>query len=82
MVTSWYAKEETFPIPLKYIDVSKGSQHKSACVARKRIDDSWIVDANLGLSDSWKGFTKFTKKPPREKGGPGETNKNSSNYQT
>ena len=26
----------------------------------KRIDDNWNVDANQSLSDSWKGFTKFT----------------------
>ena len=26
----------------------------------KRIDDHWNVDPNRGLSDSWKGFTKFT----------------------
>ena len=26
----------------------------------KRIDDYWNVDTNRSLSDSWKGFTKFT----------------------
>ena len=26
----------------------------------KRIDDYWNVHANRSLSDSWKGFTKFT----------------------
>ena len=26
----------------------------------KRVDDHWNVDANRSLSDSWKGFTKFT----------------------
>ena len=27
---------------------------------KKRIDDCWNVDSNKHLSDSWKGFTKFT----------------------
>ena len=34
----------------------------------KRIDDYWNVDSNRHLSDSWKGFTKFTllkEKPPK-----------------
>ena len=26
----------------------------------KRVDDYWNVDSNRSLSDSWKGFTKFT----------------------
>ena len=35
----------------------------------KRIDDYWNVDSNRSLSDSWKGFTKFTpltKKSPSD----------------
>ena len=34
----------------------------------KRFDDYWNVDSNRSLSDSWKGFTKFTplkEKPPK-----------------
>ena len=26
----------------------------------KRVDDQWNVDSNRNLSNSWKGFTKFT----------------------
>ena len=36
----------------------------------KSIDDYWNVDANRSLSDSWKGFTKFSllkEKPPKGK---------------
>ena len=36
----------------------------------RRIDDCWNVDSNRYLSDSWQGFTKFTKwkeKPPKPK---------------
>ena len=57
-------KEETFPIPLKYIGVTGLLVH---VFQEKRIHDYWNVDANRSLSDSWKGFTKFTlwkEKPP------------------
>ena len=43
-------KEETFPAPLKYIDVAR-SAHS---------DLYWNVDSNRSVSDLWKGFTKFT----------------------
>ena len=55
-------KEETFPIPLSYIDVTRSTQQE------KRIDDYWNVDSSKHLSDSWKGFTKFTllkENPPK-----------------
>ena len=61
-------KEETFPIPLKYIDVARSSHTDLDVLQEKLIDDSWKVDANRSLSDSWKGFTKFTllkEKPPK-----------------
>ena len=51
-------KEETFPIPLKYIDVTWAYLYKSGRVQEKRVDDHWNVEANRSLSDSWKGFTK------------------------
>ena len=48
-------KEETFTIPLKYIDVT-GSTHTDVDVLQeKRIDDYWNVDSNRHLSGSWKG---------------------------
>ena len=60
-------KEETFRIPLQYIDVT-GSTHTDLYVLQeKRIDDYWNVDSNRNLSDSWKGFSRFTRlkqKPP------------------
>ena len=52
----------------------------------KRIYDYWNVDADRSLSDSWKGFSKFTlleEKPP--KGylwSGGRLTKNFSNHQT
>ena len=45
-------KEETFPIPLKHIDVTR-SNHTDLDVAQEnRIDDYWNVDANRSLSES------------------------------
>ena len=53
-------KEETFPSPLKYIDVTRATYTNLDVLQDKRIDDYWNVDSNRHLSDSWKGFTKFT----------------------
>ena len=53
-------KEETFPIPLKYIDVTRSTHTDLDVIQEKRIDDYWNVDSSKHLSDSWRGFTKFT----------------------
>ena len=59
-------KAESFPVPLKYIDVS--TTHTNLDVMQeRRIDDYWNVDGSRDLSDSWTGFTQFTlleEKPP------------------
>ena len=60
--------EETFPNALKYIDVSRSSHTDLDVMQEKRIDDYWNVDSSKHLSDSWRGFTKFTflkVKPPK-----------------
>ena len=60
-------REESFPIPLKYIDVSR-TTHTNLDVKQERgIDDYWNVDGARDLSDPWTGFTQFTlleEKPP------------------
>ena len=59
--------EETLPIPLKYIDVTRSTHTDLDVMQEQRIDDYKNVDLNRSLSDSWKGFTKFThlkEKPP------------------
>ena len=85
-VQLYVPKEGTFPIPLKYIDVTRSTDTDLDKLQEKRIDAYWNVDSNRHVSDSWKGFTKFTflkEKPPK-----GiyvvmvETIKNSNNYQT
>ena len=53
-------REESFPIPLKYIDVSRTTHTKLDVMQESRIDDNWNIDGSRNLSDSWTGFTQFT----------------------
>ena len=52
--------EESFPIPLKYIDVSRTIHTNLEVKQEKRIDDHWNIDGSRDLSDPWTGFTQFT----------------------
>ena len=52
-------REESFPVPLKYIDVSRTIQTNVDVKQEKRIDGYWNVDGSRDLSDSWTGFTQF-----------------------
>ena len=52
--------KETFPIPLKYIDVTRSTDTDLDVKQEKRLDDYWNVYLNRSLSASWKSFTKFT----------------------
>ena len=53
-------REESFPIPLKYIDVSRTTHTNLEVKQEKRIDDYWNIDESRDLSDPWTGFTQFT----------------------
>ena len=53
-------REEPFPIPLKYIDVSRTTHTNLDVVQESRIDDYWNIGGSKDLSDSWTGFTQFT----------------------
>ena len=60
-------REESFPIPLKYIDVSRTTHTNLDVKQEKRIEDYWNIDGSRDLSDPWTGFTQFTlldEKPP------------------
>ena len=60
-------REESFPIPLKYMDVSRTTHTNSDVKQERRIDDYWNIDGSRDLSDSWTGFTQFIlleEKPP------------------
>ena len=53
-------REKSFPIPLKYIDVSRTTHTNLDVMQESRIDDFWNIDGSRVLSDSWTGFTQFT----------------------
>ena len=60
-------REESFPIPLKYIDVTRTTHTNLDVKQEKRIDDYWNIDGSRDLSDPWTRFTQFTlleEKPP------------------
>ena len=60
-------REESFPIPLKYIDVSRTTHTNLDVKQERRIGDYWNIDGSRDLSDYWTGFTQFTlleEKPP------------------
>ena len=72
-VKFYLSREESFPIPLKYIDVSRTTQTNLDVMQESRIDDYWNIDGSRDLSDSWTGFTQFTllnDKPPEGFFGP------------
>ena len=51
-------KEESIPIPLKYIDVTRTKNASLDVLLEKQIEDYWIEDGEK-LSDAWTGFTRF-----------------------
>ena len=52
--------EESFLVPLKYIDVTRTTDTTFDVMSEKHIDVYWNVDGDRELSDAWTGFTKFT----------------------
>ena len=56
-VQLYVPKEETFPIPLKYIDVMMSTRTDLDVMQAKKMDDYWNVDTNRYLTESWRGFT-------------------------
>ena len=44
-------REESFPIPLKYIDVSRTTHTNLDVKQEKRTDDYWNIDGSRDLSD-------------------------------
>ena len=52
-------REESFPIPPKYIDVCRTTHTNLDVKQEKRIDDYWNIDGSRDLSDYWTGFTQY-----------------------
>ena len=60
-------RKESFPIPLKFTDVSRTTNTNLDVMQESHIDDDWNIDGPRDLSDSWTAFTQFTllsEKPP------------------
>ena len=53
-------REDSFPIPPKYVDVSRTTRTNLDVKQERRIDDYWNIDGSRDLSESWTGFTQFT----------------------
>ena len=49
--------EESFPFPLKYVDVTRTTDATLDVMSEKHIEDCWNVDGDRELSDAWTGFT-------------------------
>ena len=68
-------REASFPIPLKYIDVSRTAHTNLDVMQEKRIDDYWNIDGSRDLSDPLDRFHiiySFGKKNlPTDTCGPG-----------
>ena len=59
-VKLYVPRTESFPIPLKYIDVTRTTR-------TSHTEDYWNVDEDRGLSDAWTGITRFiflNERPP------------------
>ena len=66
-VKLYMPREESFPIPLKYIDVTRTTKTSLDVLLEKNVEDYWNVDGERELSDAWTGFTRFvllSERPP------------------
>ena len=66
-VELYVPREETFPIPMKYIDFTRTSFTSLDVMLERQIEEYWNVDGERELSDAWTGFTRFillNEKPP------------------
>ena len=66
-VKLYVPREESFPISVRYIDVTRATNTSSDVMLENNIDDYCNFDGDRELSDTWTGFTRFTvlnEKPP------------------
>ena len=59
-VRLYVPREESFPIPPRYIDVTRATSATLDVLLERRIDDYWIIEGDRDLSDAWTGFPRFT----------------------
>ena len=63
-------RQESFPVTLKHIEVSRTTHTNLDVMQESGIDVYWSIDGSRDLSDSWTGFTQFAlpgEKPPKIK---------------
>ena len=58
-VKLYVPKEEPFPVPLKYIDVTRTTHTSLDVLWRNNIEDYWNVDGEKESSDAWTGVHKI-----------------------
>ena len=66
-VKLYVPREESIPVPLKHIDVTRTTDTTLDVMSKKHIEDYWNIDGEKELSDAWTGFTRFialNEKPP------------------
>ena len=54
-VKLYVVREDTFLVPMKYIDVTRTTYTSLDVVLEKQIQDYWNVDGERELSDAWTG---------------------------
>ena len=66
-VKLYMPKEESFPIPLKYVDVTRTTHTSLDLLLEEHIDDYWNVDGERELSDAYgpEGDLRGNKQPQR-----------------
>ena len=58
-VNLYVPQEESFPIPLKYIDVTRTTHTSLDVLIEKHIEGYSNLDGEKEVSDGWTGFTRF-----------------------
>ena len=53
-------REDSFPIPLRYIEVTRVTSTTLDVMIERHKDDHWNIEGDRELSDSWTGFKRFT----------------------
>ena len=69
-VKLYVLREETFLLPVKYIDVTRTTFTSLDVMGEKNIGDYCNVDEDRELSDAWTGVTRFVllkERPPEGK---------------
>ena len=59
-VKLYIPREESYPIPLKYIDVTRTTHTSLDVLLEKQIEHYWNVGEDREMSDAWTSFTRFT----------------------